>query len=131
MLMRSLICLQHENWDGTVMYIRDNGGKAAAGTIPFFVSVLIHDLNWSLDWIQDKERSGFAFEGMCWQKSKIPLDIWRAGDANSNLIESVHADVNREGVSCTLVGGVTKGHFFDTLKMKTLRVSKFEHMLKS
>jgi len=91
-----------------------------------FCDFMGHNLNGSptLDWIHDKERSGFAFEGMCWEKSKIPLDIWRAGDANSNLIESVHADVNCEGILCTLVGGVTKGQFFDTLKMKTLRVSK-------
>jgi hypothetical protein len=59
---------------------------------------------------------------MCWARSKIPLEVWRAGDANSNLIESVHADVNREGKSCTLVGGVTKGQYFDAVKMKTIQV---------
>lgn len=67
--------------------------------------------------------SKFAFQGLCWEKSHIPLVIWKAGEANSNLIESVHADVNREGVSCTLVGGVKKGRVFDSTKMKTLRVS--------
>jgi hypothetical protein len=59
---------------------------------------------------------------MCWGKSCIPLAIWRAGDFTSNLIESVHADVNREGVKCTLVGGIKKGEAFDTMKMRSLKV---------
>jgi len=48
------------------------------------------------DWVQDKIRSKFAFAAMCWERSFIPLSIWKAGDSNSNLIESVHADVNCE-----------------------------------
>ena len=40
----------------------------------------------------------------------------------SNLIESVHADVNQEGVGCTLVGTVIKGQAFDIMKMKNLKV---------
>jgi hypothetical protein len=75
------------------------------------------------DWVADKERSHFAFEGMCWAKSFIPKLIWQAGERTSNLIESVHADVNREGVHCTLLGGVLKGEFYDALQMKTLKVS--------
>ena len=38
------------------------------------------------------------------------------------IIESVHADVNQEGVGCTLVGAVIKGQVFDTMKMKDLKV---------
>jgi hypothetical protein len=62
---------------------------------------------------------------MCWAKSFIPKLVWQAGDSNSNLVESTHADVNREGVACTLVGGLEKGHAFDTLKMKTIQVSTY------
>ena len=61
---------------------------------------------------------------MCWEKSFIPLIIWRSGDANSNLIESVHADVNREGISCTLVGGIIKGKAFDLMKLRTLKAQE-------
>ncbi|KAJ6595356.1 hypothetical protein B0H10DRAFT_1960506 [Mycena sp. CBHHK59/15] len=43
------------------------------------------------------------------------------GERTSNLIETVHADVNREGVQCTLVGGILKGEFYDTMQMKTLQ----------
>ena len=68
-----------------------------------------NDFNEKLDWVEDKVRSKFAFAAMCWEKSYIPLAIWKAGDSTSNLIESVHADVNREGVRCTLVGGIKKG----------------------
>ncbi len=37
----------------------------------------------------------------------------------SNVIESLHADVNREGIACTLLGSL----HFDNLKWKTLKVS--------
>ncbi|KAJ7867739.1 hypothetical protein B0H14DRAFT_3132843 [Mycena olivaceomarginata] len=102
-LMRSLMCLRHPDWEGTVAAIRLLGGKAGE------------------DWVQDKIRSKFAFEGWCWEKSHIPEAVWRAGQSHSNLIESVHADVNREGTHCTLLGGLKKGQAFDALKMKTLQ----------
>ncbi|KAF8179521.1 hypothetical protein K438DRAFT_1908313 [Mycena galopus ATCC 62051] len=94
-LMRGLVCLEHDDWEGTLATIREKGGKAGN------------------DWVNDKESSHF-----------IPLDIWNAGDSNSNLIESVHSDVNREGVHCTLLGGLQKAQRFDALKMKTLIVSQ-------
>jgi len=47
------------------------------------------------------------------------------GDSTSNIIESLHSDVNSEGVRCSLVGGVHKGHHFDNLKLKTLNVVFF------
>ncbi|KAJ6546670.1 hypothetical protein DFH09DRAFT_1506327 [Mycena vulgaris] len=101
-LMRSLVCIEHDDWEGTLLKIRDKGGKAGN------------------DWVNDKQFSKFFFPGICWEQSFIPLDIWNAGDPNSNLIESVHRDVNREGVHCTLLGGLKKGQLFDALKMKTL-----------
>ncbi|KAJ7660838.1 hypothetical protein DFH06DRAFT_1400218 [Mycena polygramma] len=101
-LMRSLVCVEHDDWDGTLAMIRQKGGKAGN------------------DWVNDKESSQFFFPGICWERSHIPLDVWNAGDSNSNLIESVHADVNRDGVHCTLLGGLQKGQRFDALRMKTL-----------
>lgn len=101
--MRSLICVEHPNWDQTIAEIQKEGGKAGQ------------------DWLLDKLRSKFAFPGLCWQKSFIPKLIWQVGDSTSNIIESVHADVNREGVGCTLVGGVKKGQYFDNMKEKTLQ----------
>ncbi|KAJ7847228.1 hypothetical protein B0H14DRAFT_3138563 [Mycena olivaceomarginata] len=103
-LMRSLFCLRHPNWDDTISAIQTTGGKAGK------------------DWVQDKIRGKFAFPALCWERSFIPEDVWKAGEAHSNLIESVHADVNREGVRCTLVGGLKKGQAFDKIKMKTLEV---------
>ncbi|KAF8186521.1 hypothetical protein K438DRAFT_1596387 [Mycena galopus ATCC 62051] len=103
-LMRSLVCMEHPDWDATLETIRELGGKAAQ------------------DWLSNKLSSGFVFEGICWQKSFIPRMIWEAGDSNSNLIETVHRDANREGVHCTLVGGLRKGQQFDSMKMKTLGV---------
>ncbi|KAK7034263.1 hypothetical protein R3P38DRAFT_2413049, partial [Favolaschia claudopus] len=88
-LMRSLVSMEHQDWDGTLDSIRELGGKAAQ------------------DWLQNKQSSGFVFEGICWQKSFIPRAIWEAGDSNSNLIniETVHRDATREGAQCTLLEG--------------------------
>ncbi|KAJ7747876.1 hypothetical protein B0H14DRAFT_2541606 [Mycena olivaceomarginata] len=109
-LMRSLICMRHPSWDETIVEIQIQGGKAGN------------------NWVQDKIRSKFAFPALCWEKSFIPQDVWKAGDGHSNLIESVHADVNREGVRCTLVGGLKKGQAFDNMKMKTLEVFEDFHI---
>lgn len=90
-----------------------------------FLDMFFEILNYyycPLDWIQDKIRTGFAFQAICWERSHIPVDIWRAGDATSNVVESVHSDVNREGVQCTLLGGVRKGQLFDDMKMRSLQV---------
>lgn len=78
--------------------------------------------NLCADWIKNKQSSQFVFEGICWAKSFIPRDIWEAGDSNSNVVEIVHQDVNREGLHCTLLGAHTKAQSFDTVKMNTLRV---------
>ncbi|KAJ7571962.1 hypothetical protein C8J56DRAFT_810142, partial [Mycena floridula] len=97
-LMHSLICIEHPDWSGTINFIDREGGKAG------------HVTHWSLaDWVEDKLRSKFAFEGMCWTKSFILKPIWMAGDDTSNIIEMSHSDVNREGLHCTLVGGLGKG----------------------
>jgi hypothetical protein len=48
-----------------------------------------------------------------------------AGDSTTNLIESVHRDTNREGIHCTLLGGLQKGQAFDSWKIRTLEVTKF------
>ncbi|KAF7327180.1 hypothetical protein MKEN_00295100 [Mycena kentingensis (nom. inval.)] len=101
-LMKSLVCLTHKDWDGTIARIQSEGGKAGA------------------DWINDKIRSKFALPAICWAKSFIPEAIWKIGDNTTNNIEALHADVNREGVSCTLVGGVKKSEHLDMLKLKTL-----------
>ncbi|KAG6818704.1 hypothetical protein H0H93_002634 [Arthromyces matolae] len=102
--MRSLICVEHPNWNTTLTEIIRDGGKAGN------------------DWVQDKLRSQFAFAGICWEKSYIPREIWQIGDSNSNIIEGLHADVNREGISCSLLGGVCKGRRYDLFKLKTLKV---------
>lgn len=78
-----------------------------------------------LDWVKDKERCKFALPGMCWKKSFIPLEVWQSGDSTSNVIESLHYDINCEGTSCTLVGGVQHGQRFDKLKIRSLEVRIF------
>ncbi|KAJ4463942.1 hypothetical protein C8R41DRAFT_898717 [Lentinula lateritia] len=101
-VMRGLICVQHDDWDGALEQIRTSGGKAAQ------------------NWLWDKETSGFVFPASCWEKSYIPFDIWNARLRESNVVEVVHANVNMEGTQCTLVGGVHKGKHYDLLKQRSL-----------
>ncbi|KAJ7817676.1 hypothetical protein B0H14DRAFT_2601850 [Mycena olivaceomarginata] len=101
-LMRSLACVRHHDWTGTLNQVICDGGKAAE------------------DWVRDKEACKFAFAGICWECSYIPLPVWAAGDPHTNLIETVHRDANREGVHCTLVGGVLLGQDYDELQRATL-----------
>ncbi|KAJ3916503.1 hypothetical protein F5877DRAFT_46476 [Lentinula edodes] len=103
-VMRGLICVQHDDWDGALEQIRTSGGKAAQ------------------NWLWDKETSGFVFPAICWEKSYIPFDIWNARLRESNVVEVVHANVNMEGTQCTLVGGVHKGKHYDLLKQRSLIV---------
>lgn len=77
------------------------------------------------DWVQDKINAKFTLPGMCWSLSFIPKAIWQVGDSTSNIIESLHSDVNKEGVAFTLVGGMRKGQCFDQMKFQTLQVSLF------
>ncbi|KAJ3831365.1 hypothetical protein F5878DRAFT_647702 [Lentinula raphanica] len=85
--MRSLICVQHQDWEGALHTICVDGAKAGQ------------------NWLSDKETSKFAFAAMCWEKSWIPLEIWQARRRESNVVEVVHANVNLEGTNCTLLGG--------------------------
>ncbi|KAE9409612.1 hypothetical protein BT96DRAFT_984669 [Gymnopus androsaceus JB14] len=100
--MRSLICVTHEDWEGTLELIRTQGGQEGKS------------------WVLDKESSKFAFAGMCWEKSFIPLSIWKARLRESNVVEVVHANVNMEGKKCTLVGGWYKGRHYDLMKQRFL-----------
>jgi len=102
--MRSLICMEHNDLRGCLQDIAHEGGKVGA------------------DWVQDKIRSKFALPGICWQESFIPKLVWQVGESSSNIIESLHADANTEGTSCTLVGGVKKGQSFDKMKLQSLQV---------
>ena len=128
-LMRSLLCITHADWDGTLKTIQEDGGKGGISMIRSYEIVVTLIIFYYQDWVQDKIRSKFTFAAMCWERSFIPLSIWKAGDSNSNLIESVHTDVNREGVRCTLVSRIKKGQAFDTMKMKTLKVKFPPRML--
>ncbi|KAH6890214.1 hypothetical protein BKA70DRAFT_1442199 [Coprinopsis sp. MPI-PUGE-AT-0042] len=110
--MRSLVCLQHPSWDQTVAEIRSEGRKAGR------------------DWMDDKIRSKFALPALCWERSFFPLLIWQLGEDTTNLIESLHFDVNQEGVGCSLIGGVLKGYRFDILKEKMLKSFEISRSLK-
>ncbi|KAJ7066883.1 hypothetical protein B0H15DRAFT_935434 [Mycena belliarum] len=96
--------MEHVNWDGTVAAIEEKGGKAGR------------------DWLKDKQSTHFAFQAICWERSFIPWAIWKAGDSHTNLVESVHRDVNHHGVHCSLYSALQKGQAFDSFKMRTLEV---------
>lgn len=122
--MRSLFCVTHPDWDSTISEIVEKGGKVGKGefTMHWYPGARLRADVIDLAWIENKKRSGFAFAAMCWEKSFIPLEIWKAGDANTNIVESVHSDINLEGVWCTLLGGIMKAKIYDWNKMEALKV---------
>ncbi|KAJ3834076.1 hypothetical protein F5878DRAFT_697457 [Lentinula raphanica] len=109
--MRSWICITHDDWDGRAI-VREPTFSA-----PSWLTLIRSPT----DWVDDKESCKFAFPAMCWSKSFIPLDIWRARDRESNIVEVAHADVNLEGTKCTLLGGLYKGRHFDLMKQRFLQ----------
>ncbi|KAF9023743.1 hypothetical protein BDZ89DRAFT_955368 [Hymenopellis radicata] len=115
--MRSLLCVRHENWDATIARICEVGGRLEDSSF-ITLSLIV-----ALDWVFNKQASGFAFEAMCWEKSKIPLEVWLSGDRDDNLIESSHFDVNQDGRHCSLVAGLEKGRRFDSMKMQSIKVT--------
>jgi hypothetical protein len=78
-LMRSLVCIEHPDWDNTLQRIQIEGGTAGASECCFSTWDVI--LNCP-DWVSDKIRSKFAFPAICWAKSFIPKSIWQVGDSS-------------------------------------------------
>ncbi|KAJ7800666.1 hypothetical protein B0H14DRAFT_3490470 [Mycena olivaceomarginata] len=112
-LMRSLACIRHADWQGAIDQILRDGGKPAKGP----------SLLYPVNWFNDKESCCFAFPGICWERSFIPLPVWQAGEPNTNLVETVHRDTNRDGVHCTLVGGLLRRQDYDEMQRATLAMS--------
>lgn len=120
-LMRSLVCMEHHDWDGAIATIQREGGKPAIGAL-IQTQITCSGSYCTTDWVHDKVRSKFAFPAMCWERSFIPRTIWQVGDSTSNVIETLHSDVNQEGVGCSLLGGVVRARSFDILKLKSIQV---------
>lgn len=123
--MRSHVCMQHPDFEGTLRQIEQKGGKEGAGLLSIALATSTLTNIVISDWVYDKRRSQFALQGICWAMSHIPKLVWQMGNSTSNIIESLHADVNTEGIACSLVTGVNRGHHFDNLKLKTLNVCTF------
>ncbi|KAJ7575687.1 hypothetical protein C8J56DRAFT_1118725 [Mycena floridula] len=70
------------------------------------------------DWIENKIQSKFTIQSLCHQESFILLDIWKAGNTTTNIIESSNRDVNQEGIACSLVGGTISGKSYDLATLK-------------
>ncbi|KAJ7254283.1 hypothetical protein C8J57DRAFT_1237000 [Mycena rebaudengoi] len=89
-LMRSLVCMQHPDWDNTVRRIEVEGGTAG------------------INWVADKIRSKFAFPEICWEKSFIPRRIWQTPTAKALLArwwEVLKKNWERTGIRQTYARG--------------------------
>ncbi|KAJ8583007.1 hypothetical protein M405DRAFT_867360 [Rhizopogon salebrosus TDB-379] len=77
----------HPDLQGALKKIKKGGKKAAA-------------------WLKDKiEGTKFALPALYQPNSLIPLEIWRASPSTTNGNEQAHRNINRDGVSLTLLGG--------------------------
>ncbi|KAK0499230.1 hypothetical protein EDD18DRAFT_1103649 [Armillaria luteobubalina] len=97
--MHSLLCVQHPDWDGAIAYIEQEGGALGRA------------------WLNNKRDSKFALQGMCWEKSFIPLSIWQAGDTTTNAVEMSHIDIYREG-------GISRACHYDKMRLHIHHVAQ-------
>ncbi|KAK0502141.1 hypothetical protein EDD18DRAFT_1100631 [Armillaria luteobubalina] len=97
--MHSLLCVWHPDWDGAIAYIEWEGGASGQA------------------WLNNKRDSKFALQGMCWEKSFIPLSIWQAGDTMTNAVEMSHIDIYREG-------GISRTCHYDKMRLHIHRVTQ-------
>ncbi|KAK0494949.1 hypothetical protein EDD18DRAFT_1354944 [Armillaria luteobubalina] len=104
--MHSLLCVWHPDWDGAVAYIEWEGGASGQA------------------WLNNKRDSKFTLQGMCWKKSFILLSIWQAGDTMTNAVEMSHIDIYREGMPCSLVGGISRACHYDKMRLHIHRVAQ-------
>ncbi|KAK0191528.1 hypothetical protein F5146DRAFT_1001331 [Armillaria mellea] len=77
-----------------------------------------------LAWLNNKRDSKFALQGMCWEKSFIPLSIWQVGDTTTNAAEISHIDIYRERMPCSLVGGISHAHHYDKMPLHIHRITQ-------
>ncbi|KAJ8093771.1 hypothetical protein PM082_009631 [Marasmius tenuissimus] len=104
--MRSLVCMAHDDWEGAVGIIKEEGGKKG------------------IDWYENKVNSKFALEGICWERSKVPKAVWIAGDRNDNIVEGAHSNINLEGKGCSLVGGMEKARRYDASRLASIKLTQ-------
>ncbi|EJD33362.1 hypothetical protein AURDEDRAFT_177559 [Auricularia subglabra TFB-10046 SS5] len=76
------------------------------------------------NWLREKEL--FALAALYQPWSKIPLEIWRAGKGNTNGVEQMHRDVNRDGKWLTLLGGIQRGMQHDIREAKNMSLVRSE-----
>ncbi|KAG1774066.1 hypothetical protein EV702DRAFT_1128194 [Suillus placidus] len=64
----------------------------------------------------------FALPVLYRPESFIPKNIWRACPATTNGNEQTHRNVNRDGVSLILLGGIMRGRAFDDRAVQSVDV---------
>ena len=93
--LRSLICIEHPDFDGTLREIEVEGGKPGQLVCLFNAYVTYDCTNvFAILQIGFKIRyckPEFALEGICWAKELPSLcSSGKPGDSTSNVIESLH-----------------------------------------
>ncbi|EJD34665.1 hypothetical protein AURDEDRAFT_176300 [Auricularia subglabra TFB-10046 SS5] len=98
-------CETHADFNGACTLIR-SGGKAAA------------------NWLKEKELFGLA--ALYHPLSKIPLELWLAGNPTTNGVEQKHRDINRDGKGLTLLGGINRGMQHDIRERSQAELARNE-----
>ena len=94
------------NFENTLQLIR-GGGKKAKGTNFHTQNTII--ANTIVDWLADKEDTGFVIPALYFPRSLMPPEVWKASPTTTNGNEQAHRNINHNGVSLTLLGGVMHG----------------------
>ena len=99
------------NLEATFSLIHSSRKKAAGECWTVIEAKLLRIL---LAWLDDKFFSSkFAFPGIYWPTSRIPLEVWKASPPKTNGNEQSHRNINRDGMGLTLLAGVMQGLHYD------------------
>jgi hypothetical protein len=71
--------------------------------------------------LADKEDAGFVIPALYFPKSLMPPEVWKASPTTTNGNEQAHRNINRDGISLTLLGGVMHGQDYDTQVSKSIK----------
>ncbi|KAH0831831.1 hypothetical protein J3R83DRAFT_12681 [Lanmaoa asiatica] len=92
---------EHPDFESTLRVIRGGGKKAK-------------------DWLADKLNAGFVIPALYFPRSLMPPEIWKASPTTTNGNEQAHRNINRDGISLTLLGGVMHGQDYDERVNKSI-----------
>ena len=79
-----------------------------------------NNTNTTIAWLADKEDAGFVIPALYFPRSLMPPKVWKASPTTTNGNEQAHRNINRDGISLTLLGCVMHGQDYNAQVNKSI-----------